>query len=81
MVITSSNDRLHVDGFYKAHFSSSPRRGVALAPDIWADHHRVSMAQNAALTAPFTEKEAPMAIKGMNPTSASGPDGLQVKFF
>lgn len=39
------------------------------------------MAENAALTAPFSEEEVWLAIKGMNSTSAPGPDGLPVKFF
>ena len=33
------------------------------------------------LTAPFSEEEVWAAIKGMNPSSAPGPDGLPVKFF
>ena len=31
--------------------------------------------------APFTEDEVLAAIKGMNPSSALGPDGLPVTFF
>lgn len=76
-----SDIRTHVDGFYKALFSASPQGGLALAPEIWAMHQRVSTEENAALTAPFSEDEVWVAIKGMNPSSAPGPDGLPVKFF
>jgi hypothetical protein len=41
----------------------------------------VSDAANAALVAPFSEDEVLAAIKGMNPSSAPGPDGLPVTFF
>lgn len=54
---------------------------TALAHDIWLPHRRVSPADNLALTAPFSEAEVWAAIKGMNPSSAHGPDGLPVKFF
>ena len=37
--------------------------------------------ENAALTTPFSEEEVSAAIKGMNSSSAPGPDGLPVKFF
>uniref|UniRef100_A0A453S4S3 Reverse transcriptase domain-containing protein n=1 Tax=Aegilops tauschii subsp. strangulata TaxID=200361 RepID=A0A453S4S3_AEGTS len=73
--------RAHVDGFYRDLFSASPRRGLALTQDIWPAHCRVSPADNAALTAPFSEAEVWAAIKGMNPSSAPGPNGLPVKFF
>ena len=41
----------------------------------------VSDEANAALVAPFAEEEVLAAIKGMNPSSAPGPDGLPVTFF
>ena len=62
--------RAHVDGFYRDLFSASPRGGLALAQDIWPAHSCVSHADNAALTAPFSEAEVWAAIKGMNPSSA-----------
>uniref|UniRef100_A0A453EWV6 Reverse transcriptase domain-containing protein n=1 Tax=Aegilops tauschii subsp. strangulata TaxID=200361 RepID=A0A453EWV6_AEGTS len=72
--------RAHVDGFYKALFPP-PRGGLALATDFWVGPQCISPAENAALTAPFTEEEVWEAINGMNPSSAPGPDGLPVKFF
>uniref|UniRef100_A0A453DUR4 Reverse transcriptase domain-containing protein n=1 Tax=Aegilops tauschii subsp. strangulata TaxID=200361 RepID=A0A453DUR4_AEGTS len=71
----------HVDGFYRDLFSASPRGGLSLAQDIWPAHSCVSPADNAALTAPFSEAEVWAAIKGMNPSSAHGRDGLPVKLF
>ena len=62
--------RAHVDGFYRDLFSASPRGGLALAQDIWPPHCCISPADNAALTAPFSEAEVWAAIKGMNPSSA-----------
>ena len=41
----------------------------------------VSDVKNEALTAPFSEEEVWLAIKGMNSAFAPGPDGLPVKFF
>uniref|UniRef100_A0A453A370 Reverse transcriptase domain-containing protein n=1 Tax=Aegilops tauschii subsp. strangulata TaxID=200361 RepID=A0A453A370_AEGTS len=73
--------RAHVDGFYRALFAAPPRGGLALAPHFWVGPQCVSAADNAALTAPFSEEEVWLAIKGMNPSSAPGPDGLPVKFF
>ncbi|KAE8816146.1 putative NOT transcription complex subunit VIP2 [Hordeum vulgare] len=73
--------RAHVDGFYKALFSSIPWSGLALTPDFWTGHQCVSVEENAALTAPFSEEEVWTAIKDMNPSSAPGPDGVPVKFF
>ena len=62
-------------------FSAAPRSGLSLAPDCWSGPQLVSETENAALTAPFSEQEVWDAIKGMNPSSAPGPDGLPVKFF
>ena len=73
--------RAHVDGFYRDLFSASPRGGLALAHDIWPPRYCVSEEDNIALTAPFSEAEVWAAIKGMNSSSAPGPDGLPVKFF
>ena len=73
--------RSHVDGFYRSLFSAAPRSGLSLAPDCWSGPQLVSETENAALTAPFSEGEVWAAIRGMNPTSAPGPDGLPVKFF
>ena len=41
----------------------------------------MSVADNAALVAPFSEEEVLATIKGMNSSSAPGPDGLPVSFF
>uniref|UniRef100_A0A453IJZ7 Reverse transcriptase domain-containing protein n=1 Tax=Aegilops tauschii subsp. strangulata TaxID=200361 RepID=A0A453IJZ7_AEGTS len=76
-----TENRAHVDGFYKALFSTSPRGGLSLAPSFWDPHQLVSDTENAALTAPFSKAEVWTAIKGMNSASAPGPDGLPVKFF
>ncbi|XP_073360311.1 uncharacterized protein [Aegilops tauschii subsp. strangulata] len=65
----------------RAVFAAPPRGGLALAPHIWVGPQCVSAADNAALTAPFSEEEVWLAIKGMNPSSAPGPDCLPVKFF
>uniref|UniRef100_A0A453R3X6 Reverse transcriptase domain-containing protein n=1 Tax=Aegilops tauschii subsp. strangulata TaxID=200361 RepID=A0A453R3X6_AEGTS len=73
--------RAHVDGFYHDLFSAPPRWGLALAPHFWDAPQCISAADNAILTAPFSEEEVWLAIKGMNPSSAPGPDGLPVKFF
>ena len=62
-------------------FTPTPRGGASLAPDIWSGAHVVSAEANAALVAPFSEEEVLAAIKGMNPSSAPGPDGLPVAFF
>lgn len=71
----------HVDGFFRALFSPSPRGGLSLAQSFWDIHQRVSTSENAALIAPFSEDEVWAAIKAMNPASAPGPDGLPMKFF
>ncbi|XP_020155056.1 uncharacterized protein [Aegilops tauschii subsp. strangulata] len=71
-----SDIRTHVDGFYRSLFSASPRSGLSLALDCWSGRQLVSAAENAALTAPFSEDEVWAAIRGMNPSSAPGPDGL-----
>ncbi|KAE8815348.1 Signal recognition particle 54 kDa protein, chloroplastic [Hordeum vulgare] len=42
---------------------------------------RVSNSKNTTLIAPFSIDKVLAAIKGMNPASSPGPDGLQVKFF
>ena len=76
-----SDIRVHVDSFYKALFSPTPRGGAALAPDTWSGAQLVSAEANAALVAPFSEDEVLAAIKCMNPSSAPGPDGLLVSFF
>ena len=47
----------HVDGFYRSLFSAAPRSGISLAHDCWAGIQLVSDAENAALTAPFSEQE------------------------
>ena len=73
--------RAHVDGFYKALFTPTPRGGASLAPDTWTGVQLVSDEANAALVAPFAEEEVLAAIKGMNTSSAPGPDGLPVTFF
>ena len=73
--------RSHVDGFYRSLFSPAPRSGLSLALDCWTGAHLVSEADNTSLTAPFSEQEVWEAIKGMNPSSAPGPDGLLVIFF
>lgn len=73
--------RSHVDGFYRSLFSAAPRSGLSLAPDCWSGPQLVSESENVALTAPFFEQEVWDAIKGMNPSSAPGLDGLPVKFF
>nr|XP_020149437.1 uncharacterized protein LOC109734646 [Aegilops tauschii subsp. strangulata] len=57
------------------------RSGLSLALDCWSGRQLVSAAENVALTAPFSEDEVWAAIRGMNPSSAPGPDGLPVKFF
>ncbi|KAE8799966.1 putative NOT transcription complex subunit VIP2 [Hordeum vulgare] len=59
-----------VDGFYKALFSPSPRGGMSLDPSFSASDQRISDAENATLTAPFSQDEAWTTIKGMNPASA-----------
>ena len=66
--------RAHVDGFYKALFSSTPWSGLAMALDFWTVRHCASAEENAALTAPFSEEEVWTAIKDMNPSSAPGSD-------
>ncbi|KAE8802764.1 putative NOT transcription complex subunit VIP2 [Hordeum vulgare] len=81
-LLQSSTDiREHVDNFYKALFSPPLRSGLALAPDFWSGSLHISAAENAALTAPFSKEEVWSVIKGMNPSSAPGPDGLPVGFF
>ena len=72
---------MHVDDFYKALFTPTPQGGAALAPNTWSGAQLVSGEANAALVAPFAEEEVLAAIKGMNPSSAPGPDGLPVSFF
>uniref|UniRef100_A0A453FRQ8 Uncharacterized protein n=2 Tax=Aegilops tauschii subsp. strangulata TaxID=200361 RepID=A0A453FRQ8_AEGTS len=62
-------------------FSPPPQGGLALAPHFWVGLQCISATENAALTAPFSKEEVWLAIKGMNPSSAPGPDGLPVKFF
>lgn len=52
-----------------------------MALDIWPDDRRESVEGILALTNPFSKEEVWLAIKGVNPTSAPGPDGLTVKFF
>ncbi|KAM3255799.1 hypothetical protein ACQJBY_048779 [Aegilops geniculata] len=60
-----------------------PPRGVGLvSPPIFGGGGQlVPGVANEALVAPFTEDEVLAAIKGMNPASAPGPDGLPVTFF
>uniref|UniRef100_A0A453BG03 Reverse transcriptase domain-containing protein n=1 Tax=Aegilops tauschii subsp. strangulata TaxID=200361 RepID=A0A453BG03_AEGTS len=73
--------RSHVDGFYRSLFATAPRSGLSLAQDCWTGRQLVTDAENAARTDLLSEGEVWAAIKGMNPTSAPGPDGLPVKFF
>ncbi|XP_020160902.1 uncharacterized protein [Aegilops tauschii subsp. strangulata] len=68
----------HVDGFYRSLFSAAPWSGLSLAHDCWTGLQLVSDAENAALTDPFSEGGVWTAIRGMNPTSAPGLDGLPV---
>ncbi|KAE8807983.1 putative NOT transcription complex subunit VIP2 [Hordeum vulgare] len=60
---------------------SPPRSGLALATDFWPNHQCVPDAEIADLTTPFSKAEVWTAIKGMNHSSAPGPNGLPVKFF
>lgn len=48
---------------------------------FWEGPQLVLETEIAALTTPFSEEEVWAAIKGMNSSSAPGPDGLPVKFF
>lgn len=73
--------RTHVDGFYKDLCSPSPRGGVALALDIWSGTQLVSNMDNKSLLTAFSEEEVLAAIKGMNPASGPGHDGLPLRFF
>lgn len=70
-----------MDGFYKELFSPSLRCGATLAPNTWTCSLLVSAAENEALLAPFSEEEVLLAIEGMKPDSAPGPDGLPARFF
>ncbi|XP_073355069.1 uncharacterized protein [Aegilops tauschii subsp. strangulata] len=81
LMLSPRNIRTHVAGFYRALFSSAPRSGLSLAPNCWTGNQLVSAAENTTLTAPFFEGEVLAGIRGMNPTSAPGPDGLPVQFF
>ncbi|KAE8813341.1 putative NOT transcription complex subunit VIP2 [Hordeum vulgare] len=73
--------RVHVDGFYNELFAARQWSGIAHADSIWERGQHVTATQNRALLAPFDEGEVASIIKGMNPSSDSGPYGLSVRFF
>ncbi|KAE8813355.1 Signal recognition particle 54 kDa protein, chloroplastic [Hordeum vulgare] len=71
---------MHMDGFYKELFAARTRSGIALAYSILDRGQRVTAVENRALLTPFEEEEVPTIIKGMNPYSAPGREGLSVRF-
>lgn len=73
--------REHVDGFYKSLFAAWQRSGTTVAGPVWEESKRVSIEKNNMLLEEFSDEEVANIIKGMNPSSPPGLDGLPLWFF
>jgi hypothetical protein len=72
--------RNHVEKFYKDLFGAKERGGINLGGSFWGVN-TLTNAEAAELTKPFAMKEVEDARKGMDCSSAPGPDGLLVGFY
>lgn len=81
MILESEALQAHITGYYKSIFGSEPASTFKLHHDLWRDDMKVSLADNEALTKPFTMDELEVVVKGLRDGSAPGPDGFTALFF
>jgi hypothetical protein len=74
------NLKSNITQFYKGLFGEPEQSSFSLEPDRIDGIPQVAQAENAILTAPFTEEEVKAAIFQMEHNKAPGPDGFPAEF-
>jgi DNA-directed RNA polymerase delta subunit len=68
--------RNHVEEYYKDLFGAEERGGISLGESFWDVSSTLTNDEADELTKPFIGEEIEDALKGMDYSSAPGPDGL-----
>lgn len=67
--------------YHKSLFGPTEDPAVEMDPGCWGEAEKIFDADNASLTAPFSEEEEKKAIFDMEKNTAPGPDHMPIEFY
>ena len=81
IIVGDANLKNYITEYYKGMFGPHIQNSFLMDETLRHDIPQVSEEENAALMAPFSDKEVKMAVFDMEHNKAPGLDGFPAKFY